>query len=101
MIDLIMRRFFYLCRFLIFLGLLFTKTGYADIVTEFESPAANQHVSGISAISGWAFSSDPQARVTVQFRIDGGASNAILCCRERADVAQHYPNTPQALKSGF
>jgi YVTN family beta-propeller protein len=101
MIDLIMRRFFHLCGFLIFLGLLFTETGYADIVTGFESPAANQHVSGVSAISGWAFSSNPQARLTVQFRIDGGASSAILCCRERADVAQHYPSTPQALKSGF
>ncbi len=102
MVKLIMYRFFRLQCFLVFLGLLFTKTGHAQILTELESPAAKQNVSGISAVSGWAFSSAPNAHhVTVQLRIDGTESNTIPCCRERVDVAKQFPNDPQALASGF
>ena len=101
MVKLIMHRFFRLQCFLVFLGLLFTKTGHAQILTELESPAADQNVSGISAVSGWAFSSAPNAHVTVRLLIDGTESNTIPCCRERADVAQQFPNAPQALRSGF
>ena len=96
-----MYRFFRLQCFFVFLGLLFTKTGNADILTMLESPAANQNVSGISAVSGWAFSSVAKAQVTVRLRVDGVTSSAIPCCRERADVAQQFPNVPQALRSGF
>ncbi len=96
-----MYRFFRHYCFLVLLGLLFTKTGNADILAVLESPAANQNVSGISAVSGWAFSSVANAQVTVQLHIDGVTSSAIPCCRERADVAQQFPNVPQALKSGF
>lgn len=101
MVKLIMHRFFRLQCFLVFLGLLFTKTGHAQIHTELESPAANQNVTGISAVSGWAFSSAPNAHVTVQLRIDGTESNTIPCCRERVDVAKQFPDAPQALASGF
>src|SRR5262245_44288901 len=101
MLNLIMRRFFYLCRFLVFLGLLFTKTGHADIVSVLESPAADQKVSGVSAVSGWAFSSDPNAHLTIQFSVDGGTSTHIPCCTERLDVARDHADFPQALGSGF
>ncbi|MBI3798420.1 MAG: YncE family protein [Deltaproteobacteria bacterium] len=87
-----MRRFFYRCCFVVFLGLLLTETGHADILTNLESPAANQGASGISAISGWAFSSVPGARVTIQLLIDGTASGTIPCCSQRNDVNLEIPS---------
>jgi len=101
MLKLIMRRFFYPCGFLVFLGPLCAATGHADIISVLESPAADQKVSGISAVSGWAFSSDPAAHLTIEFSVDGGASAPIPCCTERLDVARAHANFSQALRSGF
>src|SRR5262249_2314099 len=101
MLKLIMRRFFSLCGFLVFLGPLCAATGHADIISVLESPAADQKVSGISAVSGWAFSTEPGAHLTIKFSVDGGASTSIPCCTERLDVARDNANFPQALRSGF
>jgi YVTN family beta-propeller protein len=87
-----MRRFFYSCCFFVFWGLSCTETGHAQIQANLESPAVNQGVSGISAISGWAFSSVPGARVTIQLSIDGTASGTIPCCSQRNDVNQQIPS---------
>jgi YVTN family beta-propeller protein len=83
------------------LGLVVATASHADLTVMLESPAQTQHVSGIGTISGWAFSSAANAQVTVQLRIDGVSQNIIPCCVDRSDVAQQFPDMPQALRSGF
>jgi YVTN family beta-propeller protein len=99
--KLTMRRFFYLCCFFVCLGVFSTTTGYAQIEVNLESPAADQGVSGIGAVAGWAFSSVPGEQVTVQLSIDGVTSTTIPCCSDRNDVALRFPGNSQARRSGF
>ena len=74
----------------------------ADIQATLESPANQQKVTGIGVVSGWAFSTDPQATVlTVKLRVDGQVSGDIAWPGERSDVAATFPTIPQALNSGF
>src|SRR5262245_7341342 len=87
-----MRRFFYLWGFFVFLGLFNTETGHAQIQANLESPAVNQGMSGISAISGWAFSEVPGAQVTIQLFIDGADLGPIPCCDQRDDVNKQIPS---------
>jgi len=96
-----MRHSFSFRLFLVSLGLLFVETGHADILATLERPAPNQPVSGIGTISGWVFSSVPDAQMTVRLRVDGIDAGDIPCCGDRMDVALQFPGTLQALRSGF
>jgi len=80
---------------------LFPCLACADIQMTLEQPSVQQQVSGLGAISGWAFSTVAQAEVTVQLYIDGVAKEQVPCCAEREDVAQHFKDFPQARRSGF
>ncbi len=84
-------------------GLMFVlpRSGLAAIEFSFENPAQAQVVSGVSVLSGWAFSTEPGASVTVRVRIDNGEASRLPCCSERRDVANAYSDYPQALQSGF
>ena len=83
-------------------GLFFFPRGsQADIQLDFESPADDQTISGLSPISGWAFSTDPEASVTVRLRIDDGDASVIPCCAGRTDIAAENSDFPQAATSGF
>jgi YVTN family beta-propeller protein len=73
----------------------------AEIMAFLESPAQNQATSGISVISGWAFSTTTGAQITVRLRIDGQDFGPIPCCGERQDVGNQFSSFPQALTSGF
>ena len=94
------------CRFLVLLPLLgwlflSPQVGQAAIQLTFESPANDQTISGVSTVSGWAFSTDTGASVTVRLRIDDGDPSVIPCCASRADVAAENAGFPQAATSGF
>jgi YVTN family beta-propeller protein len=87
--------------FLTFVIAVLARAAQADIRFNLENPSPNQTVSGISVISGWAFSTTPGAKVTaVTVTIDGQAF-IIPCCVDRADVQAEFPDQPQALNSGF
>lgn len=79
------------------------RSSSAEIFLNLENPVQDQRISGVSLISGWAFSSEPGAQVTVRYQIDDIASGEIPCCVNRADVANtpEYAPYPQALRSGF
>jgi len=77
------------------------RYGSAEIFLNLENPAQNQSVSGISLISGWAFSSVAEAKVTVEYRIDTAVDGEVPCCVDRADVAKEFSEYPQAQRSGF
>ncbi len=79
----------------------FPRTGLTAIEFSFENPTQGQLISGVSVISGWAFSTEPGALVTVRLWIDDGEASGVPCCSKRADVAAAYPDYPQALRSGF
>src|SRR5919106_6287392 len=93
-----MRASFFLFTYLLFL---FVRVGQAEIFFVLENPAPNQTLSGVGAISGWVFSCEPDAHVTVRLWIDGAEASEIPCCIARADVAQEFSDFPQALTSGF
>jgi len=93
-----------LYRFLVFFSfvsslLAWVRPSAAQITAVLETPSNKQNVSGIGVISGWAFSSVPNAKVTVQLSVDGNTIGTVACCSERDDVAQQYGS--QALLSGF
>lgn len=96
----ILRRF---SAVLLWSGLVFVlpRSGLTAIEFSFENPAQAQVISGVSVISGWAFSTVPGASVTVRLRIDAGEASRLPCCSERGDVVDAYPDHPQALQSGF
>lgn len=82
-----------------------TRFAAADIQAVLESPPDKQKVTGIGAVAGWAFSTDPQATVIrVRLRIDEKVVEGlgdIAWPGERGDVAQAHPAFLQALNSGF
>lgn len=79
--------------------LLWGAPSVADIVSNWESPLNKQRVSGIGIVSGWAYSTTPNATIAVKIFVDGTDYGEIACCGERGDVAQTHG--PQALLSGF
>lgn len=86
------------------LGLSGATTAQASpgIVRSFEGPEANQVVSGVGVIRGWAFTDTPGASLNeVRLVIDGTPSNFIPCCSQRGDVAAAFPSNPNALNSGW
>ncbi len=67
----------------------------AAITATLENPPDGEHISGIRAISGWAYS-DTGTPVSVRLRINGELQEAIPCCGERSDVQAAFPDAPLA-----
>ena len=70
--------------------------------TSFEEPAPGQQVSGIGAVRGWAFY--PQGNTPLEkvwLSIDDQPAGTLPCCSDRADVAAAFPESPNALHSGW
>lgn len=97
------------CRFilmLVVLGCGANRLAAADIQAALESPANKQKVTGIGAVTGWAFSTDPQVKISaVKLRVDEKVVNDpdIAWPGERGDVATAFPAFSQAVtvNSGF
>ena len=71
----------------------------ATIQVTLENPANGTSASGLTIISGWAFS-DSGAAVTVLLRVNGKTTETtVLCCGPRQDVQEAHPAAP--LNSGF
>ena len=96
----ILRRF---SAVLLWSGLVFVfpRTSLAAIEFFLENPAQDQVLSGVSIISGWAFSTESDKPVTVRLRVDDGEAIEVPCCTERTDVVASYPDYPQARTSVF
>jgi YVTN family beta-propeller protein len=91
-------------RYLLFgavFSLVAARAGWAEIFVMLENPVQSQKVSGVSVISGWAFSDQPGAQVSVRLFVNGTDLGLIPCCVERTDVQAEFPGQPQALNSGF
>ena len=83
------------------ISLLFTVLpALATIRVNLENPANGTRASGITALSGWAFSDTPDTPVSVWLRLNGVTTQTeILCCGPRQDVQNAYPAAPP--NSGF
>lgn len=88
-----------ICGLAIGICLYVSSPGSAEIIRTLENPPNNQEVSGISLVSGWAFSTNPEDTVTIRLFIDGEPEEIISCCGPRSDVQTLYPVAP--LNSGF
>ena len=73
----------------------------SPIKAKIESPSNGQTVAGIAVIRGWAFSSAGRTIRQIQLLVDGNLFAVVPCCSVRGDVAQGFPNVPEALNSGF
>ena len=84
----------------LFLAVLFSALpALAAIQVNLENPANGTSASGLTLISGWAFS-DSGAAVTVSLRVNGKTTETtVLCCGPRQDVMDMHPAAP--LDSGF
>ncbi|MBI3798879.1 MAG: hypothetical protein HY268_18180 [Deltaproteobacteria bacterium] len=68
----------------------------------FEEPEPEQEVSGIGVIRGWAFYPEGERSLEkVWLSIDEQPAGTIPCCSERADVAAAFPESSNALHSGW
>ena len=83
-----------------FLALLVSLPSFAAIKVELGNPKSGGTASGITAISGWAYSTEGVA-VTVKMRLNGETREEIPCCGPRPDVQAHpaHPNAP--LETGY
>jgi hypothetical protein len=74
----------------------------SNIIASFDSPQADQVVSGIGVIYGWAFAEQVESSLReLQLLIDGQTVSPIPCCLQRNDVATVFSAYPQALDSGW
>jgi hypothetical protein len=87
-----------ICGLTIGICLYVSSTGSAEIIRALENPPDNQEVSGISLVSGWAFSTTGSP-VTIRLFVDGKPAENIACCGPRPDVQALYPVAP--VNSGF
>ncbi|MCE2484669.1 MAG: hypothetical protein J4F42_04105 [Desulfurellaceae bacterium] len=85
---------------MMFAGLLFSALpAFATIQVSLENPASGTSASGVTVVSGWAFS-DSGAAVTVSLRVNGKTTETtVLCCGPRQDVKDRHAAAP--LNSGF
>ena len=81
-----------------FLTLLIGAPSFAAIQARLGNPAQGDTASGITAISGWAYSTKGAA-VTVKKRLNGEIKEEIPCCGPRSDVQDEYADAP--LETGF
>lgn len=78
-----------------------TQALVSDLQAVFESPSEGGMASGVSVIRGWAFPPSGRTIRSVQLLVDGTVSQSIPCCSDRRDVADAYPDEPNAKNSGF
>jgi hypothetical protein len=75
------------------------------ILATFESPEDGQAISGITVIRGWAFATQPndQIRSVDLYLYTNDRGNRMLCCSERKDVQNAFPQFPltPTLNSGW
>ena len=81
-----------------FLTLLIGAPSFAAIQARLGNPAQGDTASGITAISGWAYSTQGAA-VTVKKRLNGETKEEIPCCGPRSDVKEVHADAP--LETGF
>lgn len=80
-----------------FLALLISVPSFANIMVTLENPGQGDTASGITAISGWAYSTE--GVVTVKLRLNGETRETIPCCGPRSDVQAVHSDAP--LATGF
>lgn len=73
--------------------LLWPAVSRATISVSLENPSRGGSVSGVTVISGWAFS-DTGAPITVTLRLNGESSSPVPCCGPRQDVVDATPGAP-------
>ncbi len=81
-----------------FLALLISVPSFARIIVTHENPGPGDTTSGVSAISGWAYSTE-DADVTIRLRVNGEVREAIPCCGPREDVQAAHADAP--LETGY
>ncbi len=74
-----------LCLSIFFSLCLVSVPSFAEIIVKLENPESGGTASGITAISGWAYSTEGAA-VTVKLRLNGETGGEIPCCSSRTDV---------------
>ena len=84
-----MYRAFILCVFLVW-----PAVSQATLIVSLENPGDGGSVSGLSVISGWAFSEDSGAPITVTLHINGEPYGPVPCCGPRQDVVDDFPGAP-------
>ena len=79
---------------MMFAGLLFSALpAFAAIQVSLENPANGTSASGVTIISGWAFSDS--GAVTVSLRVNGKTTETrVLCCGPRQDVMDMHSGAP-------
>ena len=84
---------------MMFAGLLFSAMpAFGGIYVNLENPANGTSASGVTIISGWAFSDS--GAVTVSLRVNGKTTETrVLCCGPRQDVMDMHSGAP--LNSSF
>ncbi len=80
------------------LALLVSVPSFARIIVTPENPGQGDTASGVTAISGWAYSTEG-ADVTVKLRVNGEVRETIPCCGPREDVQAVHSNAP--LETGY
>lgn len=83
-----------------FLALLISVPSFARIVVTLENPGQGDTASGVTAISGWTYSTEG-ADVTVKLRLNGETGEEIPCCGPRKDVKYHPAHSDAPLETGF
>ena len=83
-----------------FLALLISMPSFATIKVNLGNPESGGTASGITAISGWAYSTEG-ADVTVKLRLNGETREEIPCCGPRADVQAVHSDAPPATGFGL
>ena len=81
-----------------FLALLVSVPSFARIVVTLENPGQGDTASGVTAISGWTYSTEG-ADVSVKLRLNGETGEVIPCCGPRSDVEAALSDAPP--NSGF
>ena len=81
-----------------FLALLISVPSFARIIVTHENPGSGDTASGVTAISGWAYSTEGAA-VTVKLRLNGKTGEEIPCCGPREDVQAVHSDAP--LETGY
>ncbi|HXG20564.1 MAG TPA: CHRD domain-containing protein [Methylomirabilota bacterium] len=73
----------------------------ADVIANLENPPAEHAISGVSLVSGWAFTQDEEEDLTIYLRIDGVTQKEleIPCCSRRRDVDEAGIGAPD--NTGF
>ena len=83
-----------------FLTLLISAPSFARIIVAPGNPGSRDVASGITAISGWAYSTEG-ADVTVKLRLNGETSAEIPCCGPREDVKAVHSDAPLETSYGL